>query len=110
MYEAAGTIWMLDPVGDPGCDSISISLLGIAMQLWSEEAVRSSSTHPMARRYSFGVPIPAKVVDSKVAQRKEKGKDTVVFAQPVPLLAGRAVVIAWYGAMSEAPSSHGGGR
>ena len=72
------------------------------MQLWSEEAVRSSSTKPMARRYSFDVPLPAKVVDTKVAQRKEKGKDTVVFAQPVPLLAGRAVVIAWYGAMSEA--------
>ena len=37
MYEAAGTIWMLDPVGDPGCDSISISQLESAMQLWSEE-------------------------------------------------------------------------
>ena len=70
------------------------------MQLWSEEAFRSSSTQPMARRFSFDVPLPAKVVDSKVAQRK--GKDTVVFAQPVPLLAGRAVVIAWYDALSEA--------
>ena len=72
------------------------------MPLWSEEAFRSSATQPMARRYSFDVPLPAKVVDSNVAQRKEEGEDTVVFAQPVPLLAGRAVVIAWYGAMSEA--------
>ena len=48
------------------------------------------------------MPLPAKVVDSNVAQRKKEGQDTVVFAQPVPLLAGRAVVIAWYDAMSEA--------
>ena len=102
LYEAAGTIWMLNPVGDLSSDSISISQLESAMKLWSEEAFLSSATQPMARRYSFDVPLPAKVVDSKVAQRQEKGKDTVVFAQPVPLLAGRAVVIAWYGAMSEA--------
>ena len=102
MYEAAGTIWMLDPVGDLSSDSISISQLESAMKLWSEEAFLSSATQPMARRYSFDVPLPAKVVDSNVAQRKEEGEDTVVFAQPVPLLAGRPVVIAWYGAMSEA--------
>ena len=70
------------------------------MQLRSDDAFRSSSTQPAARRLSFDVPLPAKVVDSKLAQRK--GKDTVIFAQPVPLLAGRAVVIAWYDAMSEA--------
>ena len=72
------------------------------MKLWSEEAFRSSAVDSMARRYSFDVLLPAKVVDSNVAQRKEEGEDTVVFAQPVPLLAGRPVVIAWYGAMSEA--------
>ena len=102
LYEAAGTIWMLNPVGDLSSDSISISQLESAMKLWSEEAFLSSATQPMARRYSFDVPLPAKVVDSNVAQRKEEGEDTVVFAQPVPLLAGRPVVIAWYGAMSEA--------
>ena len=102
LYEAAGTIWMLNPVGDLSSDSISISQLESAMKLWSEEAFLSSATQPMARRYSFDVPLPAKVVDSNVAQRKKKGEDTVVFAQPVPLLAGRPVVIAWYGAMSEA--------
>ena len=102
LYEAAGTIWMLNPVGELSSDSISISQLESAMKLWSEEAFLSSATQPMARRYSFDVPLPAKVVDSNVAQRQEEGKDTVVFAQPVPLLAGRPVVIAWYGAMSEA--------
>ena len=102
LYEAAGTIWMLDPACDPGNDSISISQLESATHLWTEEAFRSSATQPKARRFSFDVPLPAKVVDSKVAQRKKKDEDTVVFAQPVPLLAGRAVVIAWYDAMSEA--------
>ena len=74
------------------------------MQLWSEEAFRSSASEPLQhlRRFSFDVPLPAQVVDPKVAQRKEKDKDAVVFAQPVPLLAGRAVVIAWYDALSEA--------
>ena len=51
LYEAAGTIWMIDPVVDPGSDSISISQLENATQLWSEDAFRSSSTQPMARRY-----------------------------------------------------------
>ena len=93
MYEAAGTIWMLDPVIDPGGDRISINQLENAMPLWSEEAYQSSSSLPLSRRYSFDVPLLAKVVDSNVAQRKKKGEDTVVFAQPVPLLAGRPVVI-----------------
>ena len=54
------------------------------MQLWTEEAFISSSTQPKARRFSFDVPLPAKVVDTKVAQRKKKDEYTVVFAQPVP--------------------------
>ena len=104
MYEAAGTVFMLDPASDPGSDGISISQLESAMQLWSEEAFRSSASGALQhlRRFSFDVPLPAQVVDPKVAQRKEKDKDAVVFAQPVPLLAGRAMVIAWYGAMWEA--------
>ena len=61
-----------------------------------------SSSQPHMRRFSFDVPLPAMVVDSKVAQRKYPGKDTVVFAHPVPLLAGRAVIITWYGAMATA--------
>ena len=66
-------VWMLNPLGDHTSDSISISQLESAMQLWSEEALRSSATQPLARRYSFDVPLLAKVVDSNVAQRKERG-------------------------------------
>ena len=101
-YEAAGTLWMLDAVNDPHLDSVSISQVESAMWLWSEEAFRMSSAQPRTRRFSFDVPLPAMVVDSKVAQRKYPGMDTVVFAHPVPLLAGRAVIITWYGAMATA--------
>ena len=52
LYEAAGTISMLETFGDlGGCDSISISQVESAMQMWSEEAFRSSATQPMARRH-----------------------------------------------------------
>ena len=101
-YEAAGTIWMLDPAGDPGCDNISIGQMESAMSLWSEETFLRSSAQPLARRYSFDVALPAKVADVKVAARKYDGKEVVVFAEPVPMLAGRAVAIAWYGSMAEA--------
>ena len=48
------------------------------------------------------MPLPASVVDAKVAQRHEHDKSALVMAKPLPLLAGRALVIAWYGAMGEA--------
>ena len=34
LYEAAGIIWMLSPVDDPGSDSASVSQLEHASQLW----------------------------------------------------------------------------
>ena len=101
-YEAAGTIWMLNHIQDSLSDSVTISQLQAAMAIWSEEAFMLSSTQPGNRRYSFDVPLPAKVVDVNVAQRKEEGKSDVVMAQTLPMLAGRAIVIAWYGAISEA--------
>ena len=101
-YEAAGTIWMLDAIGDMHSDGITISQLEKAMWMWSAEAFLLSSTQPGNRRYSFDVPLPAKVEDVNVVQRKEKDKSAVVMAQPLPMLAGRALVIAWYGAIGEA--------
>ena len=101
-YEAAGTIWMLDAIRDLHSDGITISQLERAMWMWSEEAFLLSATQPGNRRYSFDVPLPAKVEDVKVAQRKEADKSTVVMAQPLPMLAGRALVIAWHGAIGEA--------
>ena len=61
-----------------------------------------SSTDAASRRLSFGVPLPVKVVDEKVAQRAEPGKPGVRVTEAMPMLAGRAVVIAWYSAMSVA--------
>ena len=102
LYEAAGTVWMLDPVHLSGSDGMSIHQLESAMWMWSEEAFVLSSSHPPSRRYSFVVPLPALVLDVKIAQRQRVGKAAVVMAHALPLLAGRAIVIGWYAAMAEA--------
>ena len=48
-----------------------------------------------SRLFSFHVTHPAHVVDSKVAHRRKPAPDTAaLLASPVPLFAGRAVVIA----------------
>ena len=91
-YEAAGTVWMLDPIRSD-IDDFSLSALEGAMGLWSEDAFRRSSNHAPWRRLSFDVPLPVKVVDSKVAQRAEPGKAGVCVTEPLTMLAGRAVVI-----------------
>ena len=43
-------------------------------------------------------------VNTKVAQRMGQDRGGVVMATACPMLAGHAVVIAWYGAMAEALS------
>ena len=98
-YEAAGTIWMLDAISDSD-DMISISQLEGAMWAWSEDAFRMSSTNSATRRFSFDVPIPAKIDDIRTAQKHEDSG--VLMAKPLPMLAGRAIVIAWYGAIGDA--------
>ena len=66
-YEAAGTVWMLDPTHRSGSDSVSITQLESAIWMWGEDALRMSSPDPLSRRYSFDVPLPARVLDPKVA-------------------------------------------
>ena len=100
-YEAAGTVWMLDPICSD-VDDVSVSQLEGAMGMWSEETYRLSSSHAPSRRLSFDVPLPVKVVDEKVAQRAVPGKPGVRVTEAMPMLAGRAVVITWYSAMSVA--------
>ena len=70
--------------------------------MWSEETYLLSSSDAPSRRLSFDVPLPVKVVDEKVAQRAVPGKPGVRVTEAMPMLAGRAVVIAWYAAMCEA--------
>ena len=98
-YEAAGTIWMLDAISDSD-DMISISQLEGAMWAWSEDAFRMSSTNSATRRFSFDVPLPAKIDDIQIAQKNEDSG--VLMAKPLPMLAGRAIVIAWYGSIGDA--------
>ena len=100
-YEAAGTVWMLDPIRSD-FDDVAVSQLEGATSLWSEATYLLSSNHAPSRRLSFDVPLPVKVVDEKVAQRAEPGKPGVRVTEAMPMLAGRAVVIAWYSAMSVA--------
>ena len=100
-YEAAGTVWMLDPIRSD-LDGFSLSALEGAMGLWSEDAFRRYSNHPPWRRLSFDVPLPVSVIDTNVAQRAEPGKSRVFVTEALPMVAGRAVVIAWYAAMCEA--------
>ena len=97
MYEAAGTIFMCDFVGEKELDPIRPCQLDGALKLWSEEAFLAPK-----KRYTFDVAIPVKVVDPKVAQKKDKVSSAVVMAHALPVLAGRAVLMAWYGAMQEA--------
>ena len=50
-YEAAGTVWMLDPIAAADAKtSISITQLESAMALWSESALLQSSTQAAGRR------------------------------------------------------------
>ena len=72
--------------------------------MWSEDAFLMSSDHPLSRRYSFDAPLPAQVLDVKVAQRAREGESSAVMAHALPLLAGRALLIGWYGAMAQALS------
>ena len=86
-YEAAGTVWMLDPICSD-IDDVSVSQLEGAMGMWSEETYRLSSSHAPSRRLSFDVPLPVRVVDGKVAQRLAPGKPGVCVAEALTMLAG----------------------
>ena len=96
---------MLDPIDDGASDTVSITQLDGAMAMWTEERLLLSSEHPPSRRYSFEVPLPARVVNAKVAQRMSDAESTVLMATGVLMLAGQALVMAWYGAMAEALSA-----
>ena len=105
MCEAADTSFKLELVVDALKESMLISQLESAMQLWAEAIFLSSHTLDKARRLSFDSPILANNVDVNVAQRKVPNNDkpnSVVFAHPVPALAGRALLMAWYDAMRQA--------
>ncbi|CAK0799630.1 unnamed protein product, partial [Prorocentrum cordatum] len=73
-----------------------------AMGARSEEAHPLSSTHAPSRRLSFDAPVPASVVDVKVAQRLEPNKPGVCSTEALTMLAGRAAATTWRAAMGEA--------
>ena len=99
-YEAAGTIWMLEPIESASGDGVTVGQLESAMALFSEQAFIRSSTTPSLRRYSFDVSLPAAVENTQIVQRLSVGSGQVAMAHPLPILAGRAQVIAWYSAVA----------
>ena len=103
--EAAGTIWMCEVSTDSVVDTLSVSQVESAMGAFSQEAFLRSSNHAPNRRYSFDVPLPVQVVDTEVAQKTPAASGAragVLMAQPLPLLAGGALVVGWYAQMQEA--------
>ena len=70
-YEAAGTVWMLDSAS--GGDSVMVSQLEHCMRMWSDSAFMMSGKDAAARRFTFEVPLPAQVIDPKVAQAGDDG-------------------------------------
>ncbi|CAK0870842.1 unnamed protein product [Prorocentrum cordatum] len=99
--EAAGAAWMLGPIC-PGIDDVTAGQLEGAMGAWSGEAHPLSSKHAPSRRLSFDAPIPALVVDVKVAQRLGPNKRGVCSTEALAILAGRAAAITRHAAMGEA--------
>ena len=82
-YEAAGTIWMLDPsntgVNDEG---VTVSQLEAASWQWSGDALLQSSSNPDMRRYSFDIPLPARITQVETAQRKAPDSTDVLMSSP----------------------------
>ena len=61
-----------------------------------------SFVEPQSRRFSFDVPLPARVTNAQGAQWASPGKTDVLMAHALPMLAGKARVLAWCGAMAQA--------
>ena len=107
MYEAAGTVFMLDPCKFAEDEAITLSQLEAAKYWWSEEAfVKSSPTDATMRRFTFQVPFPVRVETPNVAQRKEPKSEDVLMAQALPMIAGKPIVVTWYLAIAKALRSH----
>ena len=96
-YEAAGTIWMLDPCGNlnsDGGDGVTFAQIDAALGQWSEANFVRSHSNPDMRRYSFDIPLPARVEKSEMAQRKDAESMGVLMSAPLPMIAtdGREVI------------------
>ena len=60
LYEAAGTVFMIDPVPRAsGGDMPTVPQIDAGMSLWSEQTYLASHQQPRMRRFCFPVPLPA---------------------------------------------------
>ena len=98
---------MCEVITDSVVDTLSVSQVESALAAFSQAAFLRSSTHAPDRRFSFDVPLPVHIVDTSVAQKALRpaaaGAETgVLMAEPLPLLAGGALVVGWYAQMQQA--------
>ena len=100
-YEAAGTVWMLDPCPSVSDESVSVAQIEAARWQWSEDVFLQSNGNPDMRRFSFDIPLPARMQKTEMAQRKDDSS-AVIMSAPLPMIAGRAHVLAWYSAVHDA--------
>ena len=106
-YEAAGTVFMMDPCNFAEDEAITLSQLESAKHPWSDEAfLQSSPKDATMRRFAFLVPLPVRVQSANVAQRKDPQSEDVLMAQALPMVAGKPMVVTWYWAMAKALRSH----
>ena len=100
-YEAAGTVWMLDPCPSVSDESVSVAQIEAARWQWSEEVFLQSHANPDMRRFSFDIPLPARMQKTEMAQRKDDSS-AVIMSAPLPMIAGKAHVLSWYSAVDDA--------
>ena len=68
-----------------------------ARAMWSEQAFAASNTNPKLRRFTVNVMLLCALPSEAVATKE--GDNAVRLAAPAPLIAGHAIVFAWYEAI-----------
>lgn len=95
-YEAAGTVWMLDPVDNSSSDVLTISQLDNAMRMWSPEAYAMSCNQASGQRWAL------RPLTRHCCRKISQPLARPLMAKSLPMIAGRALVITWYSAMGDA--------
>ena len=93
----AGSLW-----GSVSDESVTVAQIEAARWQWSDDVFLQSSSNPDMRRFSFDVPLPARMQKPEMAQREAVGSSGVTMSAPLPMIAGQAHVLAWYSAVSDA--------
>ena len=91
----------MDVLAEPGLKFVNVSMLEGALPMWSETRI-GGAKKARTKIICFEVALPVQIVDTSVAKPAAAGKQDVLMTSLLPLIAGHAVVLAWYLAMSRA--------